>query len=84
MVSHARIEAYEEQMPTVIAKVVKGVIATRYRILKCECDAIQFSVGDAHAPDEVLDIGDVLLVRFGREDNEGAPCAAAFFDPIVV
>ena len=69
MVALAGIKTDEPKMAKPVTKVVDSVVAARDRILEREGDCIQLAVGDAHAPDEVIDVGDVLLMRLGSKDN---------------
>ena len=45
------------------------VVASRNGILEWFRDAVQFSIRNAHAPNEVFDIEDVFLVRFGGQND---------------
>jgi hypothetical protein len=45
---------------------------------------VQFAIGDAHAPDEVGDICDLFLVRFGGKDDGGSPGPFAWVDPTII
>ena len=44
---------------------------------------VQASIGDAEAPDEVVNRDDMLLVGFGGKDDGGAPGPKAFADPAI-
>jgi hypothetical protein len=67
-----------------VAEIINSVVASGNRVFEWEGYLVEASVGDAHAPDEVGDVSDVFLVRFGGEDNRGAPGALADADPTVV
>jgi hypothetical protein len=66
-----------------VAEVVNSIVATRDRILKRESDLVETAIGNAQAPNELEDIGDVLLVRFGSKDDGRAPRPKASPDPTV-
>ena len=53
-----------------VTKIFDCINAVGNEILKGQCFGIEGSVGDAHAPDEVVDAGDMFLVWFWGEDNE--------------
>jgi hypothetical protein len=61
VVALASIKTDESKTAEPITKIVDGIIAARNRIFEREGDCIQLAVGDAQTPDEVLDIGDVVL-----------------------
>ena len=63
------IKTDKEQAASGVAKVVDGVVASGNRILKWEGGLVQLAVRDAHAPDEIRNVCDLLLVWFGGKNN---------------
>ena len=45
---------------------------------------VQSLVGDTHAPKKFVNIGDLLLMGFGSENDGGAPSALAQSNPTIV
>jgi hypothetical protein len=77
------VESDEEQAASRIAEVINSVIATRNGVLERQSDLVETAVRDAQAPDKVTDIDNVFLVRFGSEDDGGAPRSKTFTDPAI-
>ena len=83
MIPAPSIEADEEEFPSGIAEIINGILTARDWVFKGKSDAVELAVGDAHAPDEIVNIGDVFLVRLRRKDNERTPWPVAFPDPAI-
>ena len=83
MIAAASIETDEVQFASGVAEVVDGVFTPRDRVFEWKSDTVEFAVRDAHAPNEILDIGDVFLMGLGGKDNKGTPRAIAFPNPTV-
>ncbi len=48
-----------------------------------QCDLVEMATGDAHAPNEFIDVTDVLLVGLGCKDDRGTPRPEAFSNPAI-
>jgi hypothetical protein len=83
MIATASVEANEIQFPSRVAEVVDRIFTARDGVFKRKGNAVEFTIRDAHAPNEVLDIGYVFLMRLGGKDNKGTPRAIAFPNPTV-
>ena len=83
VVSLPVIEAHHKERAVGVAEVLDGVVASRDRVFEWARDRVEFSVGDAHAPNKILDAGDILLVRFCGEYYHGTPWPLTFRDPSV-
>lgn len=59
-------------------------VASRDRILKELRNPAESPVRDAHLPDELLHLVDVLLMRFSGQHDLASPCTAAWANPPVV
>ena len=58
-----------------IVEDVESIVAARDGVQEGVGDAVQWAVIDTPAPDEVVDVVDVLLVRFGCKEAFGEPGA---------
>jgi hypothetical protein len=67
-----------------VAKVVKGGVAAWDGVFECFGDGVEWAIINAETPNELGDISDVFLMRFGCEDNFRAPRTATFTNPRVV
>ena len=52
-------------------------------VLKWFGDSIQFPIRNTHPPDDVVDVGDILLVWFSCDYNKRNPWYFTLFDPFV-
>jgi hypothetical protein len=83
MVATTSVKADKIEFTGRIAEIVDSILAARDGVFEREGDAVQLAIGDAHTPDEVLNVVDVLLMRLGGEDNKGAPGPITFPYPTV-
>jgi len=83
VISAASVEADKEEFAGRIAEVVNGIFASRDRVFEGKGDTVEFAIGYAHTPNEILDIGNVFLMRLGSEDDKGTPRAITFADPAI-
>ena len=58
-------------------KVINGFVAAGNGEAAYKGDGVEATVGDAEAPDEVIDILDVFLMGFGGKYNHGEPAGEA-------
>ena len=84
VVTGAGVQGDEEEGAIVVTKVVDGVVTTGDGVGEGQSDGIQFAVADAHAPNELIDVLDMLLVRLWCKHHHAAPGTATCFDPVVV
>ena len=61
------------QFSSAWGEVIDGFITTGNGKVVNKGDGVEAAVGDAEAPDEVGDVGCVLLVWFGGENDHGEP-----------
>ena len=54
-------------------EIVDGFVAPWNGKVVNEGNGVEAAVGDTETPDEVSDVRNVLLMRFGGEDNHGKP-----------
>ena len=59
------VDADPEETASAGGKIVDGFVATGNREVVDERDCIEAAIGDAEAPNEIGNVGDVLLVGFG-------------------
>jgi hypothetical protein len=83
MIAATCVQADKIEFTRRVAKIVDSILATRDGVFKGQRDTVQSAIGDAHTPDEVLNVVDVLLVGLGGEDNKGAPGPITFPYPTV-
>jgi hypothetical protein len=69
VVASTGIEAAEEQAALEVTDIFDGLITARNRVLKGQRDGIQGAITNAHAPDEIINIRDVLLMRLWCKDK---------------
>ena len=83
MIPTPSVETDEEESPSGVAEIINGILAARDQVFKGKSDAVELAVGEAHAPDEIVNISDVFLVRLRCKDNERTPRAVALPDPAI-
>ena len=83
VVSGFVIKGDEEEAACRIAEIINSIVASGDRVLKRQGNLVQTTIRDAHAPNEIDDIHNVFLVRFGGKDNGRAPRPETFPDPAV-
>jgi hypothetical protein len=83
MIAAASVEANEIQFPSGVAEVVNRIFAARDGIFERKGNAVEFPIRDAHAPDEIVDIDNIFLMRLGSENHKGTPRAITFPNPTV-
>ena len=54
-------------------EVINGFIAAGNGKVVIQCDGVEAAVGNTESPDKVRNVGDMLLMRFGSEDDHGKP-----------
>jgi hypothetical protein len=74
------VEGYKIETTSRVAEVVDGIVTTRDRIFERKGDLVQATVRNAHTPNKIEDVEDMLLMRLGGEDNRGAPRPITFAD----
>jgi hypothetical protein len=77
------VEGYKIETTSRVAEVVDSIVTTRDRIFERKGDLVQETVRNAHAPNKIEDVEDMLLMRLGGEDDGGAPRPITFADPSV-
>jgi hypothetical protein len=77
------VEGYRIETTSQVAEVVDSIVTTRDRIFERKGDLVQATVRNAHAPNKIEDVEDMLLMRLGGEDDRGAPRPITFADPSV-
>jgi hypothetical protein len=80
----AAVETDKPKLTVGVAKVVQGVVAIGYGVLKRQSDCIELAVADTLSPNEIVDVGDSFLVRLGYKDKRRAPSASALLNPAIV
>ena len=70
-------------MASRIAKVIDAVAGRKDRVLEGQSDLVQAARGDIDTPNEIGDINNVFLVRFGSKNNRRAPGAKIFYNPTI-
>jgi hypothetical protein len=78
------VETDKEEAACRISEIVNCIITSGNGVFKRECDLVQATIGNTHAPNELGDVKDMLLVRFGSENNSGSPRPAAKANPAVM
>lgn len=69
MIASFIVQTDEEQPPRRVFKMIDGVIAAWDGIFKWKGDLIQAVVADAHVPDELQNVDNMLLIRFGGQHD---------------
>lgn len=69
------IDTDPEEASSSRGKIVNGFVTAGNWEAVDEGDGVQQAVRDTETPDEVIDIGDVLLVGLGGQDDHGEPAA---------
>ena len=60
-----------------------SIASSWYGVLKWFGDSIKFLIWNTHPPDEVVDVGDMLLVWFSYDYNKRTPWSFTLFgEPI--
>jgi hypothetical protein len=77
------VEGYKIETTSRVAEVVDSIVTTRDRIFERKGDLVQATVRNAHTPNKIEDVEDMLLMRLGGEDDRGAPRPITFTDPSV-
>ena len=76
MIARFGVEADEKEAATfTVVEAVKCVITARDRVKKGSGDTVEGTEIDAEAPDEIIDVVNMFLVRFGCEKTFGKPGA---------
>jgi hypothetical protein len=81
--STACIETDKAEFTGGVPEIVDGIFAAWDGALESQGDTVQFATQNAHAPNEVVDVEDVLLVKLRSQDNEGAPRTATLANQTV-
>jgi hypothetical protein len=77
------VEGHKIETTSRFAEVVDSIVTTRARMFERKGDLVQATVRNAHAPNKIEDVKDMLLMRLGGEDDRGAPRPITFADPSV-
>jgi hypothetical protein len=81
MVTDVSINTDEEVFVSSVTKIVSNIFTSWNEILEWQGDIIQLVVRDAHVPDKIFDVNNVLLVRFELKNTNGASRTIPFVDP---
>lgn len=78
------IDANPKQSTGPSTKVVEGIVATRDGKSERFSDRVEATIGDTETPDEIVDVGNMFLMGFWSENDDGTPTALSTrADPIV-
>ena len=83
MVPGLVVQQDEVQTTSRVAEVIDGIFATWHGVLEGQGDLIETMMGDAHAPNKLINIHDVFLVRLGGKNDRRAPRPEALSDPTI-
>ena len=64
----AAVEADKPKLTMGVAEIIQGIVTAGNWVFKRQGNRVELAVTDAHSPNEVVDVGDRLLVRLGGED----------------
>jgi hypothetical protein len=84
MVAGLGVDANPEQTTSAGTEVIEGVVASWNGKHEWLCDSVEAAVGDTQPPDELIDVGNMLLMGFWSKDDNGTPTALmTLSDPAV-
>jgi len=80
----AGVERNEEDNNTAHTEIRNCIVAAWDRVRERKSNGVEGSVVDVHAPDELLDVKTLFLVRLGSEDDAEGPWTATKTNQAIV